>query len=103
MDVRPPLRWAGSKRKSLDRLRTMVPPEGSFIIEPFAGSACFTFDLNPLPGAVGDINAPLIDCYKFLKLDPIGLHNEYISFEASSESYYVARETFNKTALFAAS
>ncbi|MBI2818462.1 MAG: DNA adenine methylase [Acidobacteria bacterium] len=42
------LRWAGSKRKLLPILLDVAPDNFDRYVEPFAGSACLFFALEPL-------------------------------------------------------
>jgi DNA adenine methylase len=57
------LRWAGSKRKLLPRLLECVPEHYERYVEPFAGSACLFFALQPDRALLGDINGELINTY----------------------------------------
>lgn len=61
------LKWAGSKRKLLPRLVASLPPAFERYVEPFAGSACLFFQLEPLQALLGDINAQLIETYEELR------------------------------------
>lgn len=54
------LRWAGSKRLLLSKLRKYCPAHYKRYIEPFAGSACLFFDLQPQSAILGDLNQELI-------------------------------------------
>jgi DNA adenine methylase len=60
----PFLRWAGSKRKSLRAILSLVPQSFDRYIEPFAGSACLFFALMPRKAILGDINVELINVYR---------------------------------------
>jgi DNA adenine methylase len=57
------LRWAGSKRKLLPRLLENLPEHYDRYVEPFAGSACLFFALQPEEAVLGDINKELITTY----------------------------------------
>lgn len=70
MTVEPFLRWAGSKRQSLNSLSKYWRPEFERYVEPFAGSACLFFRLNPRRAVLGDINKELINTYRAVKLFP---------------------------------
>ena len=63
----PVIRWAGSKRKLLPVLHKCLPPTYNTYIEPFAGSACLFFSLEPAQAILGDINSELINTYKVLQ------------------------------------
>lgn len=62
-DCPPFLRWAGSKRKLLPKLKTFWTKNHKRYIEPFAGSACLFFALRPSKAILGDMNSELISTY----------------------------------------
>jgi DNA adenine methylase len=63
-DQCPPfLRWAGSKRKLLPKLKDFWKRDHRRYVEPFAGSACLFFALDPPKAILGDLNAELISTY----------------------------------------
>jgi len=66
-DCPPFLRWAGSKRKLLPKLRTFWTKDHKRYVEPFAGSACLFFALRPSKAILGDINQELISTYVEVK------------------------------------
>jgi DNA adenine methylase len=57
--MKPFIRWAGSKRQIVSRLRKFWSG-GQRYIEPFAGSACLFFELEPAEALLGDLNWELI-------------------------------------------
>jgi len=63
----PFLRWAGSKRRLLPTLRTFWRKDHKRYIEPFAGSACLFFSLQPRRAILGDLNSELISTYLEVK------------------------------------
>jgi DNA adenine methylase Dam len=62
-DCAPFLRWAGSKRRLLPVLQTFWTKKHKRYVEPFAGSACLFFALNPPKAILGDLNPELIATY----------------------------------------
>ena len=67
-DECPPfLRWAGSKRKLLPKLKGFWKKDHKRYVEPFAGSACLFFALNPPKAILGDLNPELISTYIEMK------------------------------------
>jgi DNA adenine methylase len=96
--IRAPLRWAGSKRKSLATLISRMPPSVRTYVEPFAGSACLAFSINPERLILGDINPRLVEFYTHLKAAPELLWQQYAEFEACPETYYQVRTAFNTAA-----
>lgn len=93
--IRAPLRWAGSKRQSLSALISHMPARIRTYVEPFAGSACLAFSINPERLILGDINQRLIEFYQYLKTSPNRLWEQYIRFESCPQSYYQVRTDFN--------
>ena len=85
-------RWAGSKRKLVPVLNSLVPPAFDRYIEPFAGSACLFFHLAPPKAILGDINTELMNAYRQLKAHPISVFNALQRFpDRTPETYYAAR------------
>jgi len=64
---RPFLRWAGSKRQILPTLEEYWKPSHKRYVEPFAGSACLFFRIQPPKALLGDINKELISTYVEVK------------------------------------
>lgn len=56
----PFLRWAGSKRRLVPVLRQFWKSHHKRYVEPFAGSACMFFAIDPPKALLGDINPELI-------------------------------------------
>src|SRR5258708_4880624 len=67
--MKPLLRWAGSKRLLLPRLRQYASNIKGRYVEPFCGSACLFFDLEPQRAILGDVNTDLVQTYKAISLD----------------------------------
>ena len=86
--MRSPIRWAGSKRQTLPRLRKLWGNGYARYVEPFAGSASLFFDLQPRAAILGDLNSELIIALTAIRRDvhlvlqclrrsPIGEKNYY--------------------------
>jgi DNA adenine methylase len=91
--VEPFFRWAGSKRKLLSRLKPYWHPQRHLrYIEPFAGSACLFFALQPDRAILGDANHDLIETYRVVKADPERLFNRLAHIPRDSDTYYRWRE-----------
>jgi len=86
--VRAPLRWAGSKRKSLPTLVGKIPNAFGSYIEPFAGSACLVFAAIETDAVIGDINPDLISFYETLRDNPQQIYDHYSSIRRSPDVYY---------------
>jgi DNA adenine methylase len=66
-NIKPFLRWAGSKRKQLSRLCAFWSDGYSRYIEPFCGSACLFFEIAPDSAILGDNNSGLIELYRVVR------------------------------------
>ncbi len=63
------IRWAGSKRLSLPFLKPYCCAVDGRYIEPFAGSACLFFELEPVTAILGDLNRELISTMRAIRRD----------------------------------
>lgn len=61
------LRWAGSKKQLLPHLTPYYSNNYKRYVEPFAGSACLFFQIQPSKAMLGDINSELISTYRDVK------------------------------------
>ena len=87
----PILRWAGSKRAILPKLLEQLPSRFTQYIEPFAGSACFFFKINPGRAVIGDANVELIETYRVVKDSPKEVSSILKEMPVSKEDYYLVR------------
>jgi len=87
LPLAPIIRWAGSKRKSVDKLKRYWNPQFTRYIEPFAGSACLYFSLPPVAAVLADVNDELINFYECLRLDPLVLRAEIKSIPVSEARF----------------
>lgn len=85
------LRWAGSKRLILPHLRQLVPESFNRYVEPFVGSACLFFDLEPTAAILSDLNAELIATYNAVKLDVDLVLECFRRLPAGEKNYYRIR------------
>ena len=92
--VRPPIRWAGSKRSVLHKLAHFAPKRISRYVEPFAGSAALFFYLQPAKALLGDINKDLVSFYHVLSLRPHALANTIDELDPNGDDYYPVRALF---------
>jgi len=83
----PFLRWAGSKRRLVPILRSYWRPHYNRYLEPFAGSACLFFSLNPPSAILGDLNAELISTYMEVKYRLNGLLAQLSTLHRSRREY----------------
>ncbi|UUP19094.1 DNA adenine methylase [Nitratireductor thuwali] len=95
MSKRPLLRWAGSKRSSIESLLSWMPSQIQTYIEPFCGSAAISFHVNAKICVLSDINERLINFYEQCRDSSSELYAEYRSLETNKEAYYTIRDKFN--------
>jgi DNA adenine methylase len=91
MPARPLLRWAGSKRQTVDRLKKFWRPGYVRYVEPFAGSAALFFAIRPEAALLGDKNTELIDAYEALCKQPAKLHQAVTAIPRKKNVYYSLR------------
>lgn len=88
------IRWAGSKRKILPKLRAHYEraevPSGKYV-EPFVGSAALFFDLAPPTAVLSDANMELIGALTRLRDAPERLYNEICAISCDEDTYYKVR------------
>jgi len=100
--IQPFLRWAGSKRQLISRLASYWPGDSTRYIEPFAGSACFFFALQPKDAVIADINADLVRTYCTVRDHSSDVVAELAKFAFNKGTYYRLRqmrpETMSATA-----
>jgi DNA adenine methylase len=87
----PIFRWAGSKRRLASRIAQYWHPSFARYVEPFAGSACLFFFLQPKAALLSDINGDLIETYSTIKRNPKAVHSRLSQIPLGRESYYQLR------------
>lgn len=89
----PLFRWAGSKRKQIPLLTLCARTKGFCrrYVEPFAGSACLFFALNPDAAILGDINQDLLHAYTVVRRHPRILARRLHGLPRDEQSYYKIR------------
>jgi DNA adenine methylase len=87
----PLIRWAGSKRQLLPRLVHKIPSSFGTYIEPFAGSACLFFSVNPAKAILSDRNPDLIEAYKTIARHPIRVLRAARGMSGTPDEYYRVR------------
>lgn len=91
----PIVRWAGSKKRILPEILRAVPKFSGKYVEPFAGSACLFFRLNPDRASLNDLNQRLTDFYRTASIMPDEVYEKFVSIERSRERYYEVRAQQN--------
>jgi site-specific DNA-adenine methylase len=90
--MKPFLRWAGSKRQLLPILREYLPITSARYVEPFCGSACLFFDLEPKKALLGDINPELISTLRAVKRDALDVAENLKKLPRGKSAYYRIRD-----------
>ncbi len=85
------VRWAGSKRLLISELATYRPKSMSRYVEPFAGSACFFFFLEPEKALLGDLNPELILMYREVRRDVDLVLECFRRLPRGERAYYAVR------------
>jgi DNA adenine methylase len=95
----PFLRWAGSKRKLLPKLRTFWTKDHRRYVEPFAGSACLFFALKPSKAILGDLNRELISTFIEIKYRPSAVLRELAKLPPWSRKVYMRLRSLDALSL----
>jgi len=94
--IRSFLRWAGSKKQILPTLASYWDKyDFKRYIEPFAGSACLFFYLNPPKAILNDINADLIDTFNQVRNHHCEIGELLKLFPVTKQDYYSIRKQFH--------
>jgi DNA adenine methylase len=94
--LHPPLKWAGSKRWLLPRLREMYAPHRwRRLVEPFMGAATVALGLDPQRALLSDSNVHLVNFYVRLR-DPRPFT---LVMDHAEVTYYAYRDWFNRLAV----
>lgn len=86
------LRWAGSKKQLLPTLEDYWNGNGTYY-EPFAGSSCLFFHLEPSSAVLGDINSELIDTLRAVRNQSSGVVSELENLRPGKRHYDLLRKT----------
>lgn len=95
------LKWAGGKRRILNKLEKFLPEKVNTYFEPFLGGGSFFFfiaqTMKPKKAIISDLNADLIETYINVKENPLQLIKFLKKFKThdSEEFYYSVRKDFN--------
>jgi DNA adenine methylase len=87
------IRWAGSKRLSLPFLKPYCSPICGRYIEPFAGSACLFFDIEPQSAILGDLNRELVCAMRAIRRDVYRVLECLRRFPRGRAAYYRIRSS----------
>lgn len=89
--MKPFLRWAGSKAQLLPVLREYWRPHYSRYIEPFCGSACLFFALEPRSAVLSDLNEDLVSTLAQVQVAADTVAECLKRLKSSERAYYKIR------------
>ncbi len=91
-DTKSFLRWAGSKRRLIPKLRVYWNSGLTRYIEPFVGSAALFFAIEPDNAILSDINSDLVETLCAVRDHPRAVCNRLQRMPQGKDSYYRIRE-----------
>lgn len=92
--VSPFLRWAGSKRRILEKLLPCVPSKFETYHEPFLGGGSLYFALQPDRARLSDLNPNLIQAYLAVRDGVERVIEVMETFRYSRRGYYHLRDRY---------
>ena len=88
----PFLRWAGSKKRLLPHLARFSTNGNGKYFEPFMGSACLFFAIEPETAVLGDTNQELVETFQAVRENPVAVHNYLRPLRRDEITYYKVRD-----------
>jgi DNA adenine methylase len=90
----PPLKWAGGKTWQVPHVRPLwMPHRHRRWVEPFCGGLGMTCGLRPESALLNDINAPLVNFYRWAQA---GLSVDGVEMRNDEALFYANRARFNQ-------
>ena len=101
MNIKPVIKWTGSKRSQAYEILKNIPDSFNMYYEPFVGGGSILYALSPQRAICGDICEPLISLWNMIKFEPNKIAQAYryrwLKLQKEgSQVYYDIREDFNK-------
>lgn len=99
------LKWAGGKRRVINKIEPFLPKKMERYFEAFLGAGSMFFYIkqkyNPYFSMLSDINLDLIETFKMVRDEPKKLirHLKYFKKNNSEKFYYETRDKFNEKEL----
>ncbi len=90
-NLRPFLRWAGSKRLLLKHLASCLPGQFGTYFEPFLGSGSLYLNLQPKKACLNDKAKDVIELFRALRDDVEAVISHLASFTNDKDTYYRIR------------
>lgn len=95
--AKPIFRWAGSKRRVIPLLSSLIPRDYARYFEPFVGSGCMFFALKPQRAVLADLNGDLIEAYGVIRDHPRLVTRATLKLPNTKRAYYSIRAVDPKT------
>jgi DNA adenine methylase len=86
------LRWAGSKKRLISKLRPYWGEGFRRYVEPFMGSAALFFALEPSEAVLSDINSALVETFCEVRDHPRAVYNRLLRLPLGEDAYYRIRQ-----------
>lgn len=93
-DIETPLKWAGGKRWLLSHLRELYKPSYR-LVDAFTGGMSVPLGLKPEQCLICDVNAHLMNFWRWLQAGLEWDDNDGVVFENDSAVFYENRQKFN--------
>ncbi|MCS6578701.1 DNA adenine methylase [Curtobacterium poinsettiae] len=90
-ELRPFLRWAGSKRRLLPQLVPFLPDSFDSYFEPFLGGGSLATLLKPTHGVLSDRSSELIHTWRTVSESPLEVLRAIEAWPLEKETYYQVR------------
>lgn len=99
--IKPVIKWSGSKRSQVEKIKSFLPDSFETYYEPFVGGGSMLYSINAKRSVCGDICEPLIALWNEIKNNPEKLSMEYrVRWNRLQEegytAYYEIRDNFNR-------
>lgn len=99
--IRPFLKWAGGKYKSIDKIKKKFPKECKRFVEPFLGAGSIALNVDYPHSIVNDTNKDLIQLWQFLKNKGEEFVSDceklFVDKNNKEDVFYKFRDEFNTT------
>lgn len=92
----PIVKWAGGKRRLLNKIMPFIPPDITTYYEPFLGGASVLLAVQPHSAIVNDLNKDLITLYRIIKTDVENLI-EHLRQHRNTPEYFYAIRSLDRT------
>jgi DNA adenine methylase len=80
--AKPLIKWPGGKAGEIEKFRHLIPEYDRYV-EPFFGGGALYFCLAPKSAAINDISSSLMNFYRLVKQQDMGLHDLLVSYSTS--------------------